>query len=281
MKSAIVLVLGIVSAIAAAQSSTTTLSANSAAPLGDLADQLQDMYGYVITYEAPKYVYAGDVEDVTLAVRRDLDKYPPGKAPKVVVPMAHSLTIDAVPAGHVSSAYVAKILQQLVQIEMSGTVGGRYRVEFNENEFHIVPTAIRDVDGNWIEHRSILDTPISIQKKDRSALAMITAICRALEASTRQDVGLMSVPASFLHSVTGAWGADHEPARDVLTRVLRDTGAKLSWRVEYIPSPSTYAMRIAAVQDRADSAGADKDQQNAGAAEHTSDDASAPVVPNR
>jgi hypothetical protein len=51
--------------------------------LDEIASKLEEMYGYPVTFEGPKYVFSGDLEDQTLQVRRDLGKYPRGQAPKV------------------------------------------------------------------------------------------------------------------------------------------------------------------------------------------------------
>jgi hypothetical protein len=47
-----------------------------------------------MTYEDPRYVYSGEIKDVTLSVRRDLDKYMPGEAPRVLIPRGDTLTFD-------------------------------------------------------------------------------------------------------------------------------------------------------------------------------------------
>src|SRR5256885_13941815 len=65
---------------------TEKLSVDDARPLAEAIVLLESKFGGVITYEDPAYVYSGDISDVTESVRRDLDKFEPGKAPRVLVP---------------------------------------------------------------------------------------------------------------------------------------------------------------------------------------------------
>src|SRR5438128_1413597 len=51
-------------------------------PLATAITMLEARFRWIITYEDPRYTNLGDISDVTERVRRDLDKYKPGKAPK-------------------------------------------------------------------------------------------------------------------------------------------------------------------------------------------------------
>jgi hypothetical protein len=55
-------------------------------PLAQAVLELEAQFGLLITYEDPAYAFKGDISDVTATVRRDLDKYQPGEAPRVLVP---------------------------------------------------------------------------------------------------------------------------------------------------------------------------------------------------
>src|SRR2546430_7117656 len=57
------------------ETGTETVSVNSGRPVGEAALQLEKRYGWTITYEDPKYVNNAEIADVTLHVRKDLDKY--------------------------------------------------------------------------------------------------------------------------------------------------------------------------------------------------------------
>jgi len=76
-------------------------------------EELISRYGYFITYEDPRLVYEGDFRDVTMSVRKDLDKYPPGQAPKVLVPQRNRLVLTTLPTSSLIDApTVASLLAQ-------------------------------------------------------------------------------------------------------------------------------------------------------------------------
>ena len=60
-------------------------------PMAAALEELTRRYGTIITYEDPRYLYAADIKDVTREVSRNLDRFPPGQAPKVLVPFGGRL----------------------------------------------------------------------------------------------------------------------------------------------------------------------------------------------
>jgi hypothetical protein len=91
----------------------TQLSVNDGSPVAKAIEELVARYGYVITYEDPRYAYEGDLQDVTTQVRRDLDQYPPGKAPKVIVPRGGKLSVTLSTSTFVDTQTVASVLDRL------------------------------------------------------------------------------------------------------------------------------------------------------------------------
>src|SRR5687768_5365392 len=72
---------------AAAQPETRDVIVDDPRPVPAALQELATRHGRVVTYEDPRYLYSGDIKDVTREVRRDLDRFPPGQAPKVLVPL--------------------------------------------------------------------------------------------------------------------------------------------------------------------------------------------------
>src|SRR5215470_14748668 len=70
------------------------LSVQDARPLAKAIEVLEGHYGLVITYEDPRYAHSSEISDVTLSVRRDLDKFKPGEAPRVLIPKGGTLALD-------------------------------------------------------------------------------------------------------------------------------------------------------------------------------------------
>jgi hypothetical protein len=220
---------------------TVKLSVTDARPVAAAVMELVSRYGYLITYEDPRHMYQDDLEDVTSKVRRDLDKYPPGMAPKVIVPSTATLTLNIPSASAITAQDMAAVLAQLMQAQSSTGRGGHFRVQRSGDEFHVLPTEFRDQNGNWIEETSILEVSISMPLEDRSADGMINAICKAVSAAGHVKMGL-AFSVGGISSPSNPrpyrFGADNERARDVLMRALNLLGANQSrtWVLFFDPS---------------------------------------------
>jgi hypothetical protein len=232
-------------------------------PVAKAAEELVARYGYVITYEDPPFSYEGDLRDVTTQVRRDLDRYSPGKAPKVLVPRGGTLTVSLPSsASGVSTQTMASALGQLVRAHSSRDQGGRFRVVQVGDIFHIVPYEIKDRNGNWIAQNSILDSPISLPIEDRTEVGMLDAVVTAVSSVAHAKIHIsggfgMGIenpdrPASY------RLGANNEPARDVLMRalvLLNDPKAgtwrpqRQRWQLLYDSDASSYFLDISPVPD--------------------------------
>ena len=71
------------------------LSVNDPRPVALAAETLEKKYGWIVTYEDPPYAYDGDLVDVTEKVRKDLDKFKPGEAPRVFIPTKRRETFSS------------------------------------------------------------------------------------------------------------------------------------------------------------------------------------------
>ena len=220
-------IVGIVAAAAAVATSNdkaaldvkegkTTLTVESPRPLAKAVETLMQKYGSVITYEDPRYSYADDLEDDTERVRKDLDKYPSGKAPRVIGPVGGSLSVSS------SSGEVGDILSQVIQ----ASEHGHFQVVRTGDVLHVVPTEARDVNGNWMPQTSILDARISLPAQDRSAYETVSAICQAVGAAAHVHVGFVGIPLGGLQGENAAppptyrLEANGESARSVLMRAM-------------------------------------------------------------
>src|SRR5215469_15349421 len=151
--------------------------------LDEIASKLEESYGYPITFEGPKYVFSGDLEDQTLRVRRDLWKYPPGQAPKVWGLVRNEVAIQVVSSSSVDPSYIEARLHEALDAQNQSGQGGRFRLEKDSMGFHILPSAVRNKDGEWVGDTAVLDTPITIPPATRSAWEMISLIGHAVSAA--------------------------------------------------------------------------------------------------
>src|ERR1041385_6956005 len=120
---------------------TEKLSVDDGRPLAEAILLLESKFGSVITYEDPAYVYSGDISDVTENVRRDLDKFEPGKAPRVLVPKGRTLE---------------KLVSDYGLVARSS----RFRIERARDAFHVIPVLVRNAAGRLTPQAPVLDARI-------------------------------------------------------------------------------------------------------------------------
>jgi len=221
--------------------------------------ELESRYGYAITYEEPKYDYQGDLKDVTQS-RKDLKSFASGKAPKTFIPVGGSLQLTLPATAQVSQPAMNALLQQLVESWSDSNQGGaHFTVEEDGAVFHVVPTAVRDANGNWQSVESILAKPISFPTESRTEYETWQTICSDVAANAGVRVfaipngGLIFGPPQNAHYVLGA---DAEPAESVLMRAIKAMGKKRSWYLLYDPTTRAYYMNIDEVQGTLPSVGA-------------------------
>jgi hypothetical protein len=238
-------------------------------PVAKAVEELVSHYKYVITYEDPRLTYAGDLLDVTTQVRRDLDRYPIGKAPKVIRPLGGKLTLTLSSSASVTTQTVASVLDQLVRLQSVRGEGGRFRVVQTGDVFHVVPTEVRDQNGNWIAQQSILDVPISLPMEDRPESGMLDAIVRAVSTAAHVKVyigggaGVGGGIANPNRPASYRLGADNERASTVLMRALSllndpKVGTwiveKLTWQLLYDSDENAYFLNLSVVPVRSSAA---------------------------
>jgi hypothetical protein len=232
---------------------TAQLTIDDPRPVGKGVQELVSRYGYVITYEDAQLAYEGDLQDVTTQVRKDLDQYPAGKAPKVIVPLGGTITLTIPSSPSITPKALATVLTQLTQVQSSRGEGGHFRVEQTGDAFHVIPTEARDQNGNWAKQTSVLDVPISLPLQDRDQVEMLRAICSAVNAATHVKMGVGGLGRGI--EIAGQprlyrLGADNERAREVLMRALAliNTPQKLTWLL--FCEANTCALNIQGVPDR-------------------------------
>lgn len=229
-----------------AAQSNITISVDSGRPLAEAILELEKQTGLSVTYEDPPYMFREDIADVTESVRRDLGRYPPGQAPRVLVPkggkfeFSHSVTVSERPI---------VLIRQLVAAYHTRFATARFRVEQSDGLFNVVPVSIRNSSGHMGRFNAPLDVRITVEKKTRTAWQALEELCAAVARSTGTRIGIgttaIAIPAKPLENYT----VSNMPARLALAELLAKigNGAKLSWRLLYGPDTRTYVLNIHAV----------------------------------
>ncbi len=215
-------------------------------PLAVAVRDLEQRYGWIVTYEDPPYVYEGDVEDITRLVARD---YRP-TTPKLVGPRSGVFVFDYVVPRGMATPDPAVLLRELVEAYNVSGSAGAFALTRTGRVFHVVPAASRDSAGTVRPRLSILDTKITIPDGERNALGMIESIRDAVNQSKGTAIIIGTVPLNLLARVRLRQGAHNESARAVLLRTLEATGRKLSWQLlNDGTSAASYGLNIHGVKD--------------------------------
>ncbi|HET6975600.1 MAG TPA: hypothetical protein VFI24_04710 [Pyrinomonadaceae bacterium] len=225
---------------------TDQISVNDPRPVALAVETLEKKYGWIITYEDPPYVHESELVDVTEKVRRDLDKFKPGQAPKVLIPKGGDLTlkysIDPATKKPVDSAVV---VQQLLDAYAIAGNPGVFRLDRDGERLHIFAGAAKGKDGVLVAHRSVFDVPITLPAQKRNGLELLDAFCSAVSQASGTRVVLATVPMTLFFRYQTESGAKEQRARDFLTHEFdRMNNIKLSWRLLYDPVSKAYFLNI-------------------------------------
>lgn len=233
------------------KAATLYVSVSSGRPVAEAAEILEKRHGWAITYEDPLYVHESELRDVTLQVRRDLDKYKPGQAPKVFVPTGGDLAFEYnIDPATKQPGDSAAVVQQLLDAYARTGHPGVFVLDRTGQRVHIIPIASKKENGVLTAYQSALETVITLPAQKRNGLQLIEAFCQAVSAASKTRVVVGAVPLNQFHQYETDSGAKDQKAREFLSNELdRMTNeVKLSWQLLYDPLTKSYFLNIHAVK---------------------------------
>jgi len=213
-------------------------------PVREVILEWEKQYGWVITYEDPRFEYANDLEDVTDKVRRDLK---PGE------PIDPSKRIIGAREQHLSVSYTApkipndtmarfQAANRLVDA-FAQTAGNTFSVQQSDTRVHILPGLVKDASGQLQPSRPILDTVISVAARDRNGIELLRAVCDALTGATGHTILVGTIPTNAMAQFRTSVGYENLPARQVLEEFLdkMPNGDRYTWALLF---QKDYALNI-------------------------------------
>ncbi|MCG3161304.1 MAG: hypothetical protein JMDDDDMK_02455 [Acidobacteria bacterium] len=191
------------------------LSVDAPRPMAEAVKQLQEKYGWIITYEDPRLVNESDLLDVTDPNYRQAN--PGGK--KALDPKGGRLEISY----FVSSATgkpenPRALLQMLLNAYATSANPSRFELRQTGQIFHVIPSQVKDVRGRWVRQASILDIPITFPENERSVLETLETITRALSSATQIKVVIGTIPLNLFARHRTTQSTSNTPAREVLIK---------------------------------------------------------------
>ena len=198
-----------------------TLTVDDPRPLASAIAKLEDRFGWVVTYEDPRYRYALDSQDVTEAVRRTSQ---PGQS-RVLVPRGGPFSFVEPSAIRSSLAQEREVLDSLLEQYAATGYPGKFALIRTASAFHVVPTASKNARGAFESYRSILDSRIAQTAGARTALEAVEALATQLGL----EVGRMPMP--MFRQMRLNQEAANDTGRNLLLGILKTSDRPLSWRV--------------------------------------------------
>ena len=220
------------------------LSVNDPRPVAEAVKQLQEKYGWIITYEDPRLSNESDLLDETDPKYRQA--HPGGK--RALTPKGGALEIS-----YFVSPVTGKpenpreLLQMLLNAHAASDNPGRFELKQTGRVFHVIPEQVKDVRGRWAHQASILEIPITFPEKERSVLETLETITSALSSASQMKIVIGAIPLNLFVRHRTTQSASSEPARDVLIRTLDSTNRKFSWRLLHDPGVNMLALNVRSV----------------------------------
>jgi len=232
---------------AGAQTYSVVLSINDGRPMGQAVLSLIRSYPVTITYEDPRYEYAGDLRDIT----RQLSK---SHRPEVrtIVPRGGALrAMYDVSQDTGEPVDMADAIQKVIDANNLARFGGHFELLQSGAAFHVVPTEVRDGKGRWVQQRSILDAPITFSSGgEKDGFGLIEAILQQVGAASGQKILGGRPNTAIACGRTGCIenerivDATNEPARDVLMRLVSSLNPRYTWVLYYDAAERCYYFNL-------------------------------------
>jgi hypothetical protein len=210
-------------------------------PVASAITTLESRFSRIITYEDAPLVHPDDTLDVTESVRRDLHKYAPGKAPRVIVPRGGVISLE-----YSRNDPIELVLGYVLSEAERVTPSATFRTDETNGIIHVIPRSIKGLAGETVPVRSILETPVQLAAQQRTGMQMLEAWRDAVSTSSKKRVMIGAAPFALLVSYKDDKGVNSQNARDALSEILTRAGKgmKLSWQLLYDPGQKIYAINI-------------------------------------
>ena len=220
---------------------THRISVEDGRPVASAIKSLETRFDRIITYEDPPLVHPDDVVDATESVRRDLHKYAPGKAPRVVVPRGGELSVE-----FSRDDPVEVVLQQILSEYTRISSSTNFRKEEKNGIIHVVPFSVKGPAVETVRVQSVLDVPVQLPAEERNGMELLEAWARAVSTNSKTKILIGGAPNNIVLSYKDDQGSSSSNARDAMTEILSRIGKrkKLSWQLLYSPGQQTYFMNI-------------------------------------
>jgi hypothetical protein len=217
---------------AAAAAFGASIVVSDARPVAAAIEEIEKLSGRPITYEDPPFLNKDYMMPMVADTSGD---------PRLLVPRGGSLRFTLPPDASAEQKVAAA--QSMVGNYNASHGAATFSVS-QDGLTHVVPRQTMDASGRLMPVTPVLDARITVAAKPRSAMELLGEICQAVSRVSGQPVGIGTVPTNALFQQTIEIGANNEPARQVLEKLIVANRLSLSWSLLYDPGLKTYYLNI-------------------------------------
>jgi hypothetical protein len=242
---------------------TVHVVANSPRPLQQVLDALYRKYGWAIDYEDPRLTSRQDLVDVADPVTHapHAQTLPAGGKftvdfPVVSIPQpappasqAPADSTESAPAPPVSDEE-EKTVRRVVDAYNKSDNPGRFEMRKNgQGNLAVIGIAARDAKGQISPQKPVLDTPLTVPRRRRTATETIELLCQKLTALRGVKVAIGVNPRNLLdHTPVTVGATKAAPARDLLWQTLTAAHCNCYLRVVFDPTSKGFYLSIHSIQ---------------------------------
>lgn len=214
----IAVLANVIAGIADAQEASITVNWPNALEM--VSEQLGRRYGWGISYEGPDYEYPGDLVNVKKMARPMLEDIQNCSTDSLIVARYcyFTATYPVDPITHEPTNAMATV-REIVEQYNRGPNPGRFAVIETQAGLCIVPTAVKNIVGEWKPAEPLLSRPISVVISNATSVEALAIVIRAIKGLTESPVYAHSFRDDRRESGAITLQAENEPARDVLARL--------------------------------------------------------------
>lgn len=233
---------------ASVQELRAEISVDDPRPLAQAILAFEARYGYLVTYEDPRFTHDEDLSDVTEKVRRSPASA--GSVSRILIPRGGPLLVRfTAPAARDEAAAGYAVRELVSDYNVSG-YPGQFLVLASAKAWHVIPSEIRGADGLLAKQTSILDVRLALApRKGRTVLGAVEEVLQVVAERTGHQVGAGTVPINAMLGSLMEEGSPESSARDLLVRILGNTGRGLSWQLFYAADLKKYVFNVHSVNE--------------------------------
>ena len=221
--------------------SAQSFSVSGHRPMAEILDLIEVAIGVPIHYEDPPYQFAGGLEDAAtqeMRMRVGNPKF------QIFVPKRAALSVARQSSAFPSDFEKTSQIQAAVGAFLSTGLKHEFELQKDGKSFFVLPQKTANQEGTMTLITSVMSQMVTIPMQRRPVHEAIALLLEVAAKSAGAKAVLGNAP--FFPQQMVSLGANQEPARAVLVKLLEQVGpaASFSYRLLFDPTLRYYMMNL-------------------------------------